>query len=391
MKLSIGDNIRKYRRQSDMTQEQLADRLGVSYQSVSRWENGATYPDIELLPAIAGMFSITMDELMGMPDENKKKQAEQVFDELRRECMKWNDYDAERIAELIRDIRRNYVNSSMALRPWVEGKNRVFSDPKILPEVRLLADAYLERNPMEVHVIETMAMIEDEEHLKALLEKYTFAYDCSERGLLFRRYFWLRDRENFEPERRYQFYHDLTLLNKRCLLGWDDDREKRVAANEFQLSLLDLIRGDASSDTEPDMWVDARIELGMERAEFLASDGKTDDALSVLGDCVTLLENTMKITDKRTLPTSCSWLDGMEWVAEERWDTPYNDPDLTKERSIFISMDMNRMTTCYLIFPSRIYGTLNSDCFDAVREHPEFVSLAERVKALIVTEPPRGK
>ena len=40
MKLNIGENIRRLRRAADMTQEQLADKLGVSYQSVSRWENG---------------------------------------------------------------------------------------------------------------------------------------------------------------------------------------------------------------------------------------------------------------------------------------------------------------------------------------------------------------
>lgn len=63
MKLTIGENIRNYRRKQDLTQEEFAERLGVSYQSVSRWENGATYPDIELLPAISKLLGITVDEL----------------------------------------------------------------------------------------------------------------------------------------------------------------------------------------------------------------------------------------------------------------------------------------------------------------------------------------
>ena len=42
MKLNIGENIRRLRRAADMTQEQLADKLGVAYQSVSRWENGVS-------------------------------------------------------------------------------------------------------------------------------------------------------------------------------------------------------------------------------------------------------------------------------------------------------------------------------------------------------------
>ena len=74
MKLTIGENIRNFRKKNDLTQEDLADRLGVTYQSVSRWENSTTYPDIELLPAIAEALSITLDELLGMPQIEKEKE-----------------------------------------------------------------------------------------------------------------------------------------------------------------------------------------------------------------------------------------------------------------------------------------------------------------------------
>ena len=73
MKLNIGENLRRLRRAADMTQEQLADKLGVAYQSVSRWENGTTYPDMEFLPVLAGIFGVTVDELIGM-EESKKKE-----------------------------------------------------------------------------------------------------------------------------------------------------------------------------------------------------------------------------------------------------------------------------------------------------------------------------
>ena len=47
--LKLGENLKKFRLQRELTQEQLADVLGVSAQAVSRWENGTTYPDITLL------------------------------------------------------------------------------------------------------------------------------------------------------------------------------------------------------------------------------------------------------------------------------------------------------------------------------------------------------
>lgn len=61
--LKLGENLKKFRLQRELTQEQLADVLGVSAQAVSRWENGTTYPDITLLPTIASYFEITLDEL----------------------------------------------------------------------------------------------------------------------------------------------------------------------------------------------------------------------------------------------------------------------------------------------------------------------------------------
>lgn len=132
MKLTIGENIRNFRKKNDLTQEALADRLGVTYQSISRWENGTTYPDLELLPAIAETLSITLDELLGMPQIEKEKRALATFDELRRECMK-KEYDADKIVTLLRDIRRNYLDSDYAWRPWSEATTAYSAIPKFCP------------------------------------------------------------------------------------------------------------------------------------------------------------------------------------------------------------------------------------------------------------------
>lgn len=61
----IGRKIQTLRRNKNMTQGQLAEVLSVSAQSVSKWENGLSVPDISLLPIIARYFGITMDELFG--------------------------------------------------------------------------------------------------------------------------------------------------------------------------------------------------------------------------------------------------------------------------------------------------------------------------------------
>ena len=385
MKLAIGENIRNFRKKNDLTQEALADRLGVTYQSVSRWENGTTYPDLELIPAISATLEVTVDELLGMPQIEKEKRAVETFDELRRECIK-HEYDADKIVNLLRDIRRNYLDSNSAWRPWCEGNDRAFRDPKILPEVRLLAEAYLERNPMHPHTIETMANVEDEDHLEDFLTKYTTSFDCSERALLFNRYWRRGDAERFEPERRYQLYQAFnTLLCPRYLLKWGENKEVKEAADKFMETMLSLIRCDAKDD-RPDMWISDRIELGIKSAAHSISLGNQEEALIQIATVVKLLEDTMMITDEILLPTSCRFLDGMECRAKEDWKNRNNNPDSPEERMIYTATQMNGMCTCYCIFPSNYYDMLNGKSFDLIRNHPDFAKLCERVKALIVTK-----
>lgn len=61
----IGKKIKDLRRRNDLTQEKLADHLGVSYQTVSKWETGITSPDLSLIVPLARLFKVTTDELFG--------------------------------------------------------------------------------------------------------------------------------------------------------------------------------------------------------------------------------------------------------------------------------------------------------------------------------------
>jgi transcriptional regulator with XRE-family HTH domain len=61
--INIGKNIKSFRRRCGFTQAYLAERLGISVQAVSKWENGTSMPDIMLLPEIARVFGVSIDEL----------------------------------------------------------------------------------------------------------------------------------------------------------------------------------------------------------------------------------------------------------------------------------------------------------------------------------------
>lgn len=64
----FGDIFKSLRKEKRLTQEQIAEILGVSPQAISRWENASTFPDVTLLPQIAGYFETTIDELLGITE-----------------------------------------------------------------------------------------------------------------------------------------------------------------------------------------------------------------------------------------------------------------------------------------------------------------------------------
>lgn len=85
MNETIGNRIAKFRKAKNMTQEDLANLMGVSSQAVSKWENDASCPDISLLPQLCAVLGVTADELLtGKNNEVKMVPAEQrkPFDQL---------------------------------------------------------------------------------------------------------------------------------------------------------------------------------------------------------------------------------------------------------------------------------------------------------------------
>ncbi len=78
MNFLIGENIKRMRRERDLTQEEVASHLGISFQSISKWERGDGYPDITMLPALANYFGISVDELLGMNEISKNDQYNEI-------------------------------------------------------------------------------------------------------------------------------------------------------------------------------------------------------------------------------------------------------------------------------------------------------------------------
>jgi transcriptional regulator with XRE-family HTH domain len=77
--LYLAENLKALRKSKDLTQEEAAEMLSVSPQSVSKWERGENLPDITLLPALANLYKVSVDALIGMDKINDRQTRNAVF------------------------------------------------------------------------------------------------------------------------------------------------------------------------------------------------------------------------------------------------------------------------------------------------------------------------
>lgn len=78
--MELGKKIKQLRYKANLTQEQLAERLSIGAQSVSKWENGVTMPDISLLPLLAETFGVSIDDLFDLTTEQRFNRLENRLD-----------------------------------------------------------------------------------------------------------------------------------------------------------------------------------------------------------------------------------------------------------------------------------------------------------------------
>ncbi len=116
--MELNNKLRSLRTAKGVTQEQLAEELGVSAQAISKWERGATAPDISLLPELSVYFGVSIDELFGLTEEK----------------------EYERIQNMIWDERLLSADEIYRTERWID--ERVKANYRPADCIRLKADMY---------------------------------------------------------------------------------------------------------------------------------------------------------------------------------------------------------------------------------------------------------
>ena len=153
--LQLGEKIKSLRKQKNISQEVFANYLGVSFQAVSKWENGNTMPDVTMIPAIASFFGVSTDELFDFNLYETEKRVEEIVSEHSRY---WHT-DKKKAEQIIRDGLKKYPGNDILLNCLIgvlelpERSDEVISVAKALIEstkydevrfdaYRIMAEAY---------------------------------------------------------------------------------------------------------------------------------------------------------------------------------------------------------------------------------------------------------
>lgn len=109
--MNIGNKIKALRKERGITQEQLAENIGISFQAVSKWENNIALPDITLAPIIANYFGISMDELFDFSLEKIEIEIKKIIND----AYNFREIDQQKSKEIIESGLKKYPDNDILL------------------------------------------------------------------------------------------------------------------------------------------------------------------------------------------------------------------------------------------------------------------------------------
>ena len=348
MNITIGENIKKIRNQKGITQERLAESIGVTPQAISRWESESGYPAIEYLPDLAGFFGISVDELLGVKLSERESRRENIYTTINHieDC----GYNPSAI-DLLREAHADFP-----------------SDMKIrLSLAKALCSERFEENPNKAYLREAEKMLRD---LIRQSDDYDFRFECV-------RFLAVLYKEAFKDEQGYEevvkmlpsinscremfitdFYdgahqkedeiRDCLITLSRCLVSRLRDYVAYILPNEedkweakihYLERMIDFCRfiTDIIGEEKSDI-LDGNIAmLYRYMATYDVALGNKAETLTSLENMLMYVEKICKTTSDESLPHNTAWY-YLPYLGQERYD-----PVRKEERFITVKEKMEKL------------------------------------------------
>lgn len=327
--LQLDQNLRRLRKEAGITQEQLADKLGVTFQAVSRWENGAAYPDITLLPELAGVFQVTVDTLLGIT-EASEKDISIVIAKLKTASA--TPMDTHTIISCLRELRHFHLTSADFWPAICALPRDVLQSADVQTELRLVFDAIWESDETNAFIksnaIVWRATWENDDKMAGFLENYSTSANLSREELLRTRAEYRQDWDTLEPLRQKSLMGRITDLAAASEIWLPQGRpptpKELAVLTSIQLRFLNSMSSSetAHSDEvfngEVDGWATIRVQsLGILRCGCMAALDKMEKAMTVLTEITELMEKAFSIPLPASIPCPEPWFSGGAWTVRE--------------------------------------------------------------------------
>ncbi|MBR5313299.1 MAG: helix-turn-helix transcriptional regulator [Clostridia bacterium] len=369
--LPIAEKIRTLRKERGITQDELASALRVSFQSVSRWENGQTYPDIELIPKIAAYFGVTTDELLvekgeSVLKEERERKRSEYYNSI------WSENDPAKKCDLALRAFREFPDD---YRFAVDALRELTSDAKPrdegLPIARELCTLLLNQDTYafgRTVALRWMYGYEDEERLSDW-QKYLPEWSRAE--LLEFRYSETGNTVRMDYQKQANLFES---LNRRFPLGAhrtfgneEDTARSIVDGCHFTLRLFDLFRDPAE---EVDLWIQKRAWTYLYLAKGYFRLGKADEAFDALEKSAALYEIIIQLPPDMELTCHSPLLDCIS-ACRMNWFCPNEERSPAHQDSDYINI-------CSALDGSDEQWAW----FDPYREDKRFKSCLERIREI---------
>lgn len=367
MKLYLGEQLKKLRKEKQITQEQLAEVLGVSYQSVSRWELGACYPDMELVPSIANYFGVTIDQLFANDDTAKEEDRQRFYEKLK-------TLDGMEKVQLAEEYSRKYPDDDRyafvlmnLMANYVAGKE--VERVKYLPKLTALAHRLLNTVFREGALLNIIAVC-DEADVNEWVEQCPWSTGSSRRAVLVERYRYRNDMESFYIQQGICAYEDFTIrLDNRCPDTYGPEKKA-----EYCRAVLKIVASFGNGVTPPDGWAIYYANKQLVLAACLFGSGKEEEGWQEFDAAIA--------TYRRMTEDVREWLDlGSALFAGVQVNRNYEKvKDFTgEEHKVYGSVYQD-----YLV-PSHLYNCLTDPYwawFDSVRNTEKYQAAIQWAKEM---------
>lgn len=363
MSFDFATKIKSLRKSLDLTQEEFAERLGMSSQAVSKWETGTAMPDISMFPILANFFGVTTDELLGVDISRREERIREIISEGNRLYRQWKQ------AELVEHYRGAVLQYPGEDELWfqlawslnqaqgvtrsreedIAESIRIFKS--ILDrtkDVKLINKAYAQLVHLYHSLGEDNAALEWAEKLPSLTQ-------C--RQLVITHLGLHKGAEQVEWNQAimesYVFYL-LELMHAHADVGYQNpdtplSLEDRIGVLDQIIGLLDLLYGQHKFGWHYEVYECHRMAAAL---HLLAGDENA--ALDRLEKAISAAEKFERYEDSNRYPDDCLLFKGYEVTPHNHWS-----------RSALA--DMQRY--------------LEQERYISLRQNPRFIAILESLKA----------